>query len=112
MNGRSNVRLTRRAILKGSATVGLLVLAPGALLEGCGGGDEGPNCASPAGITPEQRAQRSSLGYQDRSSDPARRCELCSLYAPPTGGAECGGCNLGLGLVSPRGTCNSFAARA
>jgi hypothetical protein len=112
MNATSNTRLTRRAILKGGVTaVGLLVLAPAAL-EGCGGGDTGPNCASPAGITPEQRQQRASLTYQDQSSDPARRCELCSLFTAPAGGAECGTCSLGLGPVSPRGTCTSFAARA
>jgi hypothetical protein len=112
MNGSSKIRLTRRAILKGGATtVGLLVLAPAAMLEGCGG-EEAPNCASPAGLTPEQRTQRASLTYEDQSPDQARRCELCSLYTAPAGGADCGSCALGLGPVNPRGTCTSFAARA
>lgn len=103
---------SRRHFLKVSTGVGVAALSAPLLLQGCGKGEEGGlNCANPPGLTPQQRTQRTQLGYVDKGPDPSRHCDVCAFWTDPESPNTCGGCTLGLGPVHPKGTCNSFAPK-
>jgi hypothetical protein len=95
--------MKRRLFVTGSiGTMALLGI-------GCGSGD--PSCEAPPGLTADQRAQRGTLHYFDRATNPTRTCASCSFFTAGAAGA-CGSCTLGLGAVSPLGGCDGFAQRS
>lgn len=100
----------RPLVTRRGALIGLAVLVPVAAL-GCGG-SSGPDCAQPAGLTPAEQQQRTTMHYRDRSGDQVRNCRGCSFYTAAASADACGGCTLGLGAVSPEGVCDGFAARS
>ncbi len=102
-------KLTRRTFVRGGIGLGLVVMSP-ALVAGCGG-EEGPNCVSPPGMTPDERAKRGQFNYSETSADPARKCANCTFFTAGATADACGPCTLGLGAVNPLGTCDSFAPR-
>lgn len=95
--------VSRRSML------GLIALAPlgfaGARAE------TAPACYDPAALPASQKGIRKALGYQDVSSDPARRCSACAFFAAAKP-AGCGTCALLSGRpVSAGSVCNSFAKK-
>jgi hypothetical protein len=66
-------------------------------------------CYDPAALPLSQKNRRRSLGYQDVSTDPAKRCAACAFYT--VGEADCGTCGLLNGQVNATAVCSSFAPR-
>lgn len=52
---------------------------------------------------------RTTLGYVDQTTDPAKPCVRCTQYVPATGGDHCGGCKIMKGPIHPNGYCKAFA---
>ncbi|MET0364097.1 MAG: high-potential iron-sulfur protein [Sphingobium sp.] len=93
--------LTRRSVLGLATIAGLgLVTAAGAQTV----------CLDMASLPASQKAMRKSLGFQEQSSDPKKRCATCSFFAAK--GASCGTCLLlSGGAVNPTSVCTSWAAK-
>jgi hypothetical protein len=91
----------------------LLVIAPAALAAlavGCAK-KEPESCDSTMGLTQEEIKTRKSLGYADRSKDPAKHCIECEQYLPPPEKDECGTCKVMKGPVHTQGSCNVFTPK-
>jgi hypothetical protein len=57
-----------------------------------------------------QKNRRRTLGYLEESTQPQRRCGLCTYFTAGEGG--CGTCQmLSGGAVNANGVCNYFVAR-
>lgn len=65
-----------------------------------------------AALSDDDRALRATMGYAERAPDPARGCEHCVQWTPPSGSDGCGGCKLLKGRIHPAGTCKAFSPRA
>lgn len=101
-NRESNPPLGRRALLRGSGALALVVIS------GC---DAPPlDCSSPPGLTEDQRRQRRALAYVERSPSSSQRCEVCRFFVAPAAAGACGGCTLNVGSINPGGYCSAYAA--
>ncbi len=92
----------------------LLVLAPAALAAlslGACAKKEPDSCDSTMGLTQEEIKTRTTLGYRDRSGDPAKHCIDCEQYLPPPEKDECGTCKVLKGTVHSQGSCNVFTPK-
>jgi hypothetical protein len=107
----NEIKITRRTLVGRGVVLGLAVLGPMRALSGCGG-EEALDCKSPPGLTPDARAKRAQFNYQEHAPDPTKECDKCTFFPANAPATQCGTCTLGLGDVNPKGTCNSFAARA
>jgi hypothetical protein len=63
------------------------------------------------GLSFDELKTRKDMGYVDKATDPAKRCELCKLYTPAAPDT-CGGCQVVKGPIHPNGFCNVWAAKA
>ena len=99
----------RQFIAAAGAALGL-----GPALAACGGGgpSQASQCAGYSSLSPSDIQQRQTLGYVDKTPEPAQVCDNCRLYNTPEGGEACGGCQLFAGPVLPKGWCRSWAAMA
>jgi hypothetical protein len=68
------------------------------------------SCDDKSGLAPDDVTVRSSLGYTDRSTDPAQLCIKCRQYVPAPSSDACGTCKIMKGPIHPNGTCRAFAA--
>lgn len=69
------------------------------------------NCNDVTGIPEEEVKKRKAVQYVDKSTDPAKHCNICQLYKAPEGGSACGGCTLFQGPVADDASCISFAPK-
>lgn len=97
--------LTRRALLRGSAAVGGLVVL------GCKG-KEPPTCTDVSALSPEDATSRTVLLYVDRATDSSRSCERCTQFVEAKNSGACGSCRVIRGPISPAGSCKLFAAKS
>jgi hypothetical protein len=70
------------------------------------------NCNDLTGLTEADITQRNSLGYVEKTEDPAKNCGNCRFYQPGTQANGCGGCQLFKGPVNEGGNCKSWFAKA
>lgn len=110
MSKKSLPNTTRRHLLI-LGTAGATSLAAGSLLWGCGGGKKELSCMDVTGLTGEQRRQRNTLAYVDKSPEANKLCNNCNFYKPPKQANTCGGCTLIAGPVHPKGHCKSWAPK-
>ncbi|MBO6933376.1 MAG: high-potential iron-sulfur protein [Deltaproteobacteria bacterium] len=104
-------KISRRELLRRSATFGAAGLGLVVLGAGCGG-EEGPNCNDTSGLTPQQSSTRSSLGYVANSPHGAQKnCTNCNFFTAGSAN-ECGACTLVPGPIAGEAYCNSWAAKA
>ena len=104
--------VTRREL--GRIALAVLVGAP--LVAACQ--PSAPTCNDVSTLPPADRELRVTLGYVDKSPDPARVCGGCVQYGASEGAAPgetplpsgCGRCQILRGPVSPRGQCKRWAA--
>lgn len=56
---------------------------------------------------------RKSMGYVDKATDPAKRCDLCLQWVPGADAKALGGCKIFAGdtEIAPGGTCNAWAKK-
>lgn len=126
---KKNERLTRRGFLRQVAAAGAVTLGAGYLI-GCkpqesgkgssggspeksAGGTKADACTDLSGLTDAEIKTRESLGYVDKTPDPAKNCANCSLYVPDQyEPAACGGCTVMKGPVMAQGYCTAWAAKA
>ena len=69
------------------------------------------HCNDVAGVADGEVNKRQAVQYVEKSTDPARHCDLCQLYVPPAKGQTCGMCTLFKGPVAADASCISFAPR-
>lgn len=102
--------VSRRRFLATSAGA----LGLGSVFAACGGGGgvAAAECEGYDQLTAAQLQQRAALAYVDNTPIAAQRCDNCSFYTVPEGGAACGGCQLFPGPVAPAGYCTGWAAAA
>ena len=119
-------RLSRRNFIQ---RIGLLGAA-GAVLAGCGGGDEADpemgdgavtdddlsaatnaeTCDDLTGLTEaEIQARRETFQYVDESPNPEQLCDNCQFWLPAENDGFCGGCTIVKGPIHPDGWCISWA---
>jgi High potential iron-sulfur protein len=67
-------------------------------------------CTDPDDLSGAEVALRKSVDYTDLSLDEKTTCRGCAFFKLGTG--ECGTCQIVSGLVSARGHCTSWTARA
>src|SRR5262245_53103591 len=94
----------RRAFLRGAA--GALALIPVSALA-CG---KKLVCTDTAGLTPEEADLRTTNGYTDVSTDPAKHCDTCLQYVAASPD-QCGTCKSLKGPVHPQGYCKLWAQK-
>ena len=71
-----------------------------------------PPASCPAGtLSPDEAKIRTTLGYVDRTPEPAKPCLKCQQYVPAPAEDQCGSCKIMKGPIHPLGSCNAFAAR-
>jgi len=126
--------MTRGEFLQGLAAMSLGVVGGSALISSCGGGGkeeatEAANrpqqsqsaatsaaadpCSDVSALTDTELTMRETLKYAAQTSDPAKLCDNCKFWQPPTDGGPCGTCQLIKGPITPKGYCTSwFAADA
>ena len=61
-------------------------------------------CADPAD------SLRSSLHYQEASTDPAKTCSVCAFF-DGTNATDCANCKIFSGPANPKGRCDSWSAK-
>lgn len=92
---------------------GLLGLAGAAVAIGFAGraaAAQADSCLDMAKLPASQKSMRRSLGFQEASADPKKRCGTCSFFK--AAGTGCGTCVLlSGGAVRPTSVCNSWAAK-
>lgn len=106
--------ISRRELLRRSATFGAAGLGLVVLGAGCGGSEDGgaADCTDTSSLTPTQRSTRSSLQYVDQSPHGAEKnCANCSFYTA-AGQNECGACTLVPGPIAPEAYCASWAPKS
>lgn len=98
-------QVDRREALVGIAAV---LIAPASLLA-CG--KKQLTCTDTSGLSADETATRTTLGYVDQTPDPSKACSACQLYKAAAEG-QCGGCGVIKGPVHPDGTCKSWVKKA
>ena len=74
--------------------------------------DKAPaSCNDVSGLSPEQQAGRSALGYEDATSQPGKTCAKCAQYVAAAKVSECGKCKVLAGPVHPNGYCRAYVAK-
>lgn len=95
--------LLRTTFALGAATTGLVVL-------GCSKKETELACTDTNGLAPGDVAMRTTLGYADKTPDPAKACKGCNFFKA-AGEGQCGSCTLIKGPINPGGTCKSWAPK-
>lgn len=68
-------------------------------------------CSDVSGLSEADLKMRNeTLQYAAQSPDPAKVCDNCKFWGAPTGGQECGTCQLIKGPIHPKGYCTSWFA--
>lgn len=124
--------VSRRRFLQKIGALGLLGAGAGTLLSACGGSDNGSSSSSASDATTSsagslrcddvsdltaseverRNAQITALNYVEETPKPEENCANCLFYQAPTGGSECGGCQLFPGPVHPNGYCTTWQPKA
>ena len=103
------IDLRRRGVLAAVATAPLVML----LAFGGGAQAAAVGCVDMDALPPSQKSLRRTLGFQVQSSDPNKRCGLCTFFTASPGAAGCGQCALlSGGAVNATSVCKSWTAKA
>lgn len=99
--------LSRREILSASAASVLV------LLSACKREPKSYVCTDTTGLTADESAARTALGYVEPSPEAGKACVGCVQFTPaPTEPAgSCGACKLMKGPIHPNATCKGFAPK-
>jgi hypothetical protein len=101
-------KLTRRRAL---TILGAIPLAAAAVA--CGGSKNEPDsCSDVSALSEGDKTGRTALQYVDKSTDPQKRCETCSLFQPAPEASKCGSCQVVKGPIHPKGYCSAYAPKA
>ena len=114
--------LNRRAFLGRTLALGAAGIGATSLLAACGGDTAGndatamavasSSCAGYADLSETDLNARQALNYVDRTPIEAQNCANCRFKAAYAEDANCIGCTLFAGPVSPGGYCTGWAAAA
>jgi hypothetical protein len=122
--------VSRRGFIQKISALGLASLGASAVLAGCGSDDSSDSasddasttasadleCDDLSGLTDTEKKRRAAqvdaLNYVDQTENPDQNCANCLFYQQPTGGSECGKCQLFPGPVHPNGWCSTWQAKA
>lgn len=101
-------KLSRREVLQRSAGLGALVVLGSAAA--CHKAPAALACTDTTGLAAADIQVRTSLGYEDVSTQPGKSCSVCLQFIPGAPNA-CGTCKVVKGPINPNGYCKSFAAK-
>jgi hypothetical protein len=98
--------MNRRYLMMGA--IGLLAGAACSKKE-----EEGPkSCTDTTGLTPDELAARTALGYVDTSTEAGKLCNTCQQYVAAPDPKSCGSCKVMKGPVHPKGYCKAWAQKS
>ena len=104
--------IARRELIRGTLSLGLVVIGAPALAAACSKGKKELRCDDTAGMPKADVDQRATLGYQDKAPAPDKQCNNCQQFVEPATAGTCGKCKLlNNGPVNPNGYCKSWAAK-
>jgi hypothetical protein len=101
-------KLSRREVLQRGAGLGALVVLGAAAA--CHKAPAALACTDTTGLAAGDLQVRTSLGYEDTSTQPGKQCSGCVQFIPGPQGA-CGTCKVIKGPINPGGYCKSFAPK-
>lgn len=122
--------VSRRGFIQKISALGLATLGASTVLAGCGSDEGGGSsssdtsttasadleCNDLSGLSESEKGRRAAqvdaLQYVEQTERPNQNCANCLFYQQPTGGSECGGCQLFPGPVHPNGWCTTWQAKA
>jgi hypothetical protein len=108
----SDQKIARRELLRGSMTLGLLVLG-GTAVAACGKKTPAAlDCSDTTGMKPDEISNRTALQYVEKTTDPAKQCQNCQQFVAPPVPGTCGTCKVLKGNVNPGGNCKSWVAKS
>jgi hypothetical protein len=68
------------------------------------------SCVDTAGLSPADTTTRTSLKYEDKSTQAGKSCSGCQQFEP-AGEGQCGKCKVVKGPINPGGYCTAFVAK-
>jgi hypothetical protein len=103
-------KLSRRDVLQRSAAAMGALAALGAAA--CGKNKVALVCTDTTGLAPTDAQIRTTLAYQDISTEPGKTCTKCQQFVEAPAAGSCGSCKVLKGPINPNGYCKSFAAKS
>lgn len=104
-------KVSRRTAVRALGLLPVLGASAAGLLAACGKKTEPDSCNDVGGLGDAEKSARSALQYVDRSPQPDKRCEICTLYQPANDVSQCGGCQVVKGPIHPKGYCTAFVPK-
>ncbi len=112
-------KIDRKNFIKGAAALTLSGFGAVTFLAGCGKKKEEPGetketsgpCSDLSGLTPAEKETRDLYRYISHSPHNDKNCHLCNFFIPPSGGANCGTCQVVKGPINPDGYCTSWVKK-
>jgi hypothetical protein len=102
-------KLSRRHLLQQGAALGALVVVGGTVA--CNKKPAALTCTDTTGLAATDVQVRTSLGYEDTSTQPGKMCSNCQQFVAPPSAGTCGSCKVVKGPINPGGYCKSFVAK-
>ncbi len=98
---------TRRDFLKTIA----LGSAVASIVAACHSTPKELSCADTSALSDSDKMMRTTLKYEDKSTDASKQCSACNFFQKPATEGTCGGCTLIKGPINPGGKCSSWIAK-
>jgi len=93
-------------------TLGSVAAATLAACKSGGGGGAAAvlSCTDVSALAPADSQMRTTLGYEDKSTDAAKKCSGCLQYVAGAP-AACGSCKVVKGPINPDGNCKAWVIK-
>ena len=111
--------LTRRTFIHRVGVWTALAASSGLALQACGGDDGADGeksaasvkCDDVSALDDAQKAQRTALGYVEKSVQEGKSCTTCQQNVAAADPAACGTCKVIPGSINPGGYCNVWVQK-
>jgi hypothetical protein len=114
----SEETLSRRTFIHRVGVWTALAASSGMILQACGGdsssgGDKTAEmkCDDLSKLTDAEKAQRTALGYIEKSTQEGKSCTTCQQHVVPAKETDCGTCKVVPGPINPNGYCNVWVQK-
>lgn len=119
-------KTSRREFLQKLTVLGTAGVVTPMVVSACGGGGGGEqtgtegdtaadaagfSCTDTSGLSEQELQMRQNAEYVDATPNPEQYCANCQLFEEPTGGEQCGGCQVIQGPIHPEGYCTLWVAQ-
>lgn len=111
--------LSRRTFIHRVGVWTALAASSGMILQACGGDSDSDDKKSAAALkcddlsklTDAEKAQRTALGYVEKSVQEGKSCTTCQQHVAAADEADCGTCKVVPGPINPNGYCNVWVQK-